>query len=70
MSAVDEFSQLISGIYSAVLDPEQWDMAMAAIGRALGSGAALVVTDATTRTLEHAAIPTDAAISYAAHFAR
>lgn len=70
MSAVDEFSQLISGIYSAVLTPEQWDSAIAEIGRAFDSGAALVVTDGTARILEPAAIPADAAASYAAHFSR
>lgn len=70
MSAVDEFSQLISGIYSAILVPEQWDTSMATLGRTLDSGAALVASDDATRVLKHAAIPTDAAMSYAAHFAR
>lgn len=68
MSTVDDFSHLISGIYATVLVPEQWDSSVAKIGCALESGAALVVTDGTTRVLKHAAIPAEAAKSYAAHF--
>ena len=70
MVTVDEFSRLVSGIYSAVITPERWDVTLADIGCAFDSGAALVVTDGTTRTLKHAAIPPDAAKSYAEHFAR
>lgn len=70
MSAVDDFSQLITGIYSAVLDPERWASSIAQIGRTFDSGAALVVTNGTIRILEPAAIPADAAASYAAYYSR
>ncbi|MEB3022400.1 helix-turn-helix transcriptional regulator [[Mycobacterium] crassicus] len=68
MTAVDEFSQLMARIYSAVLAPEQWDSCMTAIGHAFDSGAALVVTDGAARVLNPAAIPADAAATYAAHY--
>jgi hypothetical protein len=71
MATIDDFSRLVSGIYSAAMTPEQWDVTMADIGRAFdGSSAALVITDGKTRTLKHADIPPDAATNYADHFAR
>ena len=39
MDAIDDFSRLIAGIYSAVMTPEQWDVTMADIGRpSMGPG--------------------------------
>lgn len=71
MSAVDEFSQLIGGIYSAVLAPEQWEASMAAVALAFEAHtASLVVSDSGSRTLTHAQIPPAAAQAYAAHFDR
>ncbi|OJZ71639.1 helix-turn-helix transcriptional regulator [Mycobacterium paraffinicum] len=70
MATLDEFSQIVSGIYSAVITPERWDVTMADIGRAFdGASAALVVTDGATRSIKHAHMPADAAKSYAEHFA-
>lgn len=69
MVTLDELSRIVSGIYAAVITPERWDMTIADIGRAFDSGGALVVTDGTARILKHAAIPTEAAASYAAYFA-
>lgn len=71
MTAVDEFSELISGIYSAVLDPEQWDVSMAAIARAFDAHtASLVFADSGSRTLKHAQMPPGAAQAYTAHYQR
>lgn len=71
MSSVGEFSQLISGIYSAVLDPEQWDSSMAAIARAFGAHtASLVSFDNDSRIIKHAQMPPAAAQAYAAHYQR
>jgi hypothetical protein len=33
MATIDDFSRLVSGIYSAAMTPEQWDVTMADIGR-------------------------------------
>lgn len=71
MSAVDEFSQLIAGIYCAVLAPEQWDSAMFAIARAFQAHtASLVSADHGSRTLQHAQMPAAAAQTYSAHYER
>ncbi|OBJ17362.1 helix-turn-helix transcriptional regulator [Mycobacterium sp. 1245801.1] len=72
MATLDEFSRIVSGVYSAVITPERWDVTMADVGRAFGGSvsAALVVSDGATRIIKHAEIPADAAKSYAEHFAR
>ena len=71
MSAIDEFSQLISRIYSAVLAPDEWDLAMAAIAGAFTAHtASLVLSDNVSRTLKHAQMPSSAAAAYAAHYER
>lgn len=71
MNAVDEFSQLISGIYSAVLAPDQWDRAVAAIAWAFdASASSLVYSDNGSRTLKHTQMPAAAAQSYAAYYQR
>lgn len=71
MFAVDEFSQLIAGIYSAVLAPEQWNTSMAAIARAFDAHtASLVFSDNGSRIIKHAQMPPSAAQAYAAHYER
>lgn len=71
MSTVDEFSQLISGIYSAVLAPEQWDTSMAEIARAFKAHTASLVFSAnSSHTLVHAQMPPAAAQAYAAYYGR
>lgn len=71
MSAIDEFSQLISRIYSAVLAPDEWDLTMAAIAGAFTAHtASLVLSDNISRTLQHAQMPSSAAAAYAAHYER
>ena len=71
MATIDEFSRLVSGIYAAVMTPEQWNVTLADIGRAFdGSRAALVITDGNTRMHTHADLPADTAQSYAEHYAR
>lgn len=71
MSAIDEFSQLISGIYSAVLAPEQWDSSMVAIARAFEAHtASLVFSESGSHTLMHAKMPLAAAKAYATHYER
>lgn len=71
MFAVDEFSQLIAGIYSAVLAPEQWNTSMAAIARAFDAHtASLVFSDNGSRLIKHAQMPLPAVQAYAAHYER
>jgi len=71
MRAIDEFSQLISRIYSAALMPDEWDPAMAAIAGAFAAHtASLVLSDNVSRTLKHAQMPTCTAQAYAAHYER
>jgi DNA-binding CsgD family transcriptional regulator/PAS domain-containing protein len=69
MATLDDFSHLLSEIYSAVMSPGQWDVAMADVGRTFDrSRAALVVTDGNARMLKHADIPGEAAQSYTTHY--
>lgn len=69
MATLGDFSHLVSGIYSAVVSPGQWDVAMAHVGRAFDqSSAALVVTDGNDRVLKHADIPAEAAQSYTTRY--
>ncbi|AFM19646.1 DNA-binding protein with HTH domain [Mycolicibacterium chubuense NBB4] len=71
MTALDEFTDIVSGIYAGVMTPERWDECMAAVGRAFGAHtAALVVSDRAARVMKHAQMPTAAAQSYQAHYAR
>lgn len=71
MSGIDDFSQLISKIYSAVLAPEQWNEAVAAIARAFDAHASsLVYSDNGCRTLKHTQMPAAAAQAYAAYYQR
>lgn len=71
MSTIDDFSRLVSGIYAAVMTPDQWNVTLADIGRAFdGSRAALVIADGNTRIHTHADLPADTAQSYAEHYAR
>jgi len=71
MSRIDDFSQLISGIYSAALAPEQWDDAVAAIARAFDAHTASLVFSANgSHTLAHAQMPPAAAQTYTEHYGR
>ncbi len=71
MSTTDEFSQLISRIYSAVLVADEWDPTMAAIADAFTAHtASLVLSDSASRTLKYAQMPSSAAQAYAAHYER
>lgn len=71
MSTVDELSQLISGIYSAVLAPAQWDAAMASIAAAFEAHASSLVHSANgSRTLRHTQMPAAAAQAYADYYQR
>ncbi|CAJ1500619.1 helix-turn-helix transcriptional regulator [[Mycobacterium] kokjensenii] len=71
MNTIDEFSQLISCIYSAVLVPEQWDAVMTAIARCFQAHtASLVLSDSGSRTLLHAQMQPAAAQAYSAHYER
>lgn len=71
MIAVDELSQLTSGIYSAVLEPEQWNRSMAAIADAFEAHtASLVSCDHGLHKLTHAQMPAAAARAYTEHYER
>jgi len=71
MAAIDDFSDLIAGIYAGVMASEQWDVTLAEVGRAFCSDTvALVISDGDSRTIKHAQIPAAAAKSYAAHYDR
>lgn len=68
---LDIFSNLVSEIYATVLAPARWDATLADIGQAFGrSHAALVVSDGTTRALQHSAFPSGAAESYNRYYSR
>ncbi|HYO01016.1 MAG TPA: hypothetical protein VET27_03550 [Mycobacterium sp.] len=71
MATVDDFSRLVTEIYSAVTTPENWDVTLADLGAVFnGARAGLVITDGDARRHLHADLPADSAKSYAEHFSR
>jgi DNA-binding CsgD family transcriptional regulator len=69
--AIEEFSYLVSGIYSAATAPERWEGAIREIHRSLGgSGASLLRGGGAVWSFHQSTIPAEALESYAQHYYR
>ena len=66
---VEEFSRLVSGIYTAALDPQAWRSALADVNRAFdGTGVALMIPGAAR--WYNSTLPDEAGLSYRQYFHR
>lgn len=66
---VEQFSQLVVGVYEAALTPSSWPTALDNISHAVGAtGCGLVVAGPDSRTPQCATLPAEAVDSYRAHY--
>jgi hypothetical protein len=71
MVAVDDFSRLVAGIYSAAVTPEYWEGAIREIHRAMGGvGGSLVMADGAVWSIQNTSMPIAAARSYGEYYRR
>jgi hypothetical protein len=71
MATVDDFSRLVSDIYTAALTPGHWGVALADVRSTLdGTSGALVVADGAGRSIMSASLNPDAAKTYTEHYCR
>lgn len=71
MVSIEEYSRLVSGIYTAAVAPQYWDQALRDLHRTLGGiSAALCVPTATVWSIENSNLPEDASRSYAEYYNR
>jgi DNA-binding CsgD family transcriptional regulator/PAS domain-containing protein len=69
MVTVDEFSRLVSGIYSSAIDPDNWVVALAAVCRAVdATGGGLLIAEGTTRRVMNANVPLEAMEPYGEYY--
>jgi DNA-binding CsgD family transcriptional regulator len=69
MVAVDDFSRLVAGIYSAAVTPEYWEGAIREIHRAMGGvGGSLAMADGAVWSIQNTSMPIAAARSYAEYY--
>jgi hypothetical protein len=69
MGTVEEFSRIVSTIYSAAMNPRDWVVAMAAISHAADAAVgAIIVADANTRSILSGTVPPEAKESYGAYY--
>jgi hypothetical protein len=69
MVSIDDFSRVVSAIYTAASTPEHWDVAIGEVQRALdGTCGALLVADAMSRSVRSSTLPADAAKSYMEYY--
>jgi DNA-binding CsgD family transcriptional regulator/PAS domain-containing protein len=71
MVTVDDFSRLVSAIYSAAITPEHWDVAIAETHRTFdGTVGALVLAQGAHRSIKTSSIEPDAARTYKEYYGR
>jgi DNA-binding CsgD family transcriptional regulator len=69
MVTVEDFSRLVSGIYTSAISPEDWVVAIAEVSRAVGAtGGGMLIADGTTRSIISAAVPLEARSSYGEYY--
>jgi DNA-binding CsgD family transcriptional regulator len=69
MVTVEDFSRLVSGIYTSAISPQHWVVAIAEVSRAVGAtGGGMLIADATTRSIINAAVPLEARSSYGEYY--
>jgi DNA-binding CsgD family transcriptional regulator len=69
MVTIDDFSRLVSAIYTSAITPENWIVAMTEIRRALdATGGALVLADETNRSIKSASLPPEAGKAYGEYY--
>ena len=71
MVSVEDFSRLVSGIYTAAVAPEYWEPTLREVHQMLdGISCALCTPSGTVWSIENSNLPADAAQSYADYFCR
>ena len=66
---VEDFSRLVSGVYSAAVTPQHWGLALREIYRAFGgTGGGLLMADGATWSIDNSTIPAQAAKTYAEYY--
>lgn len=71
MVSIEEYSRLVSGIYTAAVAPQYWEQALRELHRTLGGiSAALCVPTGPVWSIENSNLPDDAARSYAEYYNR
>lgn len=66
---IDDFSRIVSAIYTSALTPENWIVAMADVRRTLDAqSAALLLADGTSRSIKSASIPPEAQKAYSEYY--
>jgi DNA-binding CsgD family transcriptional regulator len=69
MVTVEDFSRLVSAIYTSAISPEDWVVAMAEVSRAVGAtGGGMLIADGDSRSIISAAVPLEARSSYAEYY--
>jgi DNA-binding CsgD family transcriptional regulator len=71
MVSIEEYSRLVSGIYTAAVAPRYWEQALHDLHRTMGGiSAALCASSGPVWSIEHSNLPEDAARSYAEYYSR
>jgi hypothetical protein len=71
MVSIEEYSRLVSGIYTAAVAPQYWEQALRELHRTLGGiSAALCIPTGPVWSIENSNLPEDAARSYAEYYNR
>jgi DNA-binding CsgD family transcriptional regulator len=66
---IDDFSRIVSAIYTSAIAPENWVVAMADVRRTLGAeSAGLLLADGTGRSIKSASLPPEAQKAYSEYY--
>ena len=69
MVTLDEFSRLVSAIYTSAINPDNWVVALTEVRRAVDAvGDGLLISDGTTRRVLNADVPAEAMKSYSEYY--
>jgi DNA-binding CsgD family transcriptional regulator len=69
MVTVEDFSRLVSGIYSSAISPDNWMLALAEVRRAVdATGDGLLIADGSARRVMNANVPPEAMTSYSEYY--
>jgi DNA-binding CsgD family transcriptional regulator len=69
MVTLDDFSRIVSTIYTSAITPDNWIVAMAEVRHTLdATSVGMIITDGTNRTIKSASLPPEAGKTYSEHF--